>query len=386
MVEASAYNSYGTRFALGSADGKIKVFDRLRNGTFSLCDTWAAHNAEILELHWLPPTIHPNLLASISTDGRFRLWAEDATVPPLSGRRFNGNGARAVFELRAPPRTPFYSFDVKHNPETRATYLALLDKAALLTVYENDEPENMSSWNQIDAFLVCEKPARGEEVSFRVRFDPNLEPCYNAIREGVPRDSLGLIVAGMGTARVWRSKVVTHDVSLGSGSTREFYRAVDLPDHKALVRDVAWASGSIRGFDIMATACKDGLIRVWEVRTPGEGDHEEDGRHIGGYGDYPAGTKSAAQRGNPSGIGAGLATVRSGVNGRSGADMQPGQVRHEVKEVSRLDGHHGPVWRCEFDDDGQMLGTTGDDGRLLLWRRQPSGEWALNGELALKRS
>jgi nucleoporin SEH1 len=33
-----------------------------------------------------------------------------------------------------------------------------------------------------------------------------------------------------------------------------------------------------------------------------------------------------------------------------------------------------------------MLGTTGDDGRLLLWRRQPSGEWALNGELALKRS
>jgi nucleoporin SEH1 len=66
--------------------------------------------------------------------------------------------------------------------------------------------------------------------------------------------------------------------------------------------------------------------------------------------------------------------------------MQPGQVRHEVKEVSRLDGHHGPVWRCEFDDDGQMLGTTGDDGRLLLWRRQPSGEWALNGELALKRS
>lgn len=50
MVEASAFNSYGTRFALGSADGKIKVFDRLRNGSWGLCDTWAAHNAEVLEV------------------------------------------------------------------------------------------------------------------------------------------------------------------------------------------------------------------------------------------------------------------------------------------------------------------------------------------------
>lgn len=50
MVEASAFNSYGTRFALGSADGKIKVFDRLKNGSWSLCDTWSAHNAEVLEV------------------------------------------------------------------------------------------------------------------------------------------------------------------------------------------------------------------------------------------------------------------------------------------------------------------------------------------------
>lgn len=50
MVECSSFNSYGNRFAIGSADGKIKVFDRSSNGTWSLCDTWSAHNAEILEV------------------------------------------------------------------------------------------------------------------------------------------------------------------------------------------------------------------------------------------------------------------------------------------------------------------------------------------------
>lgn len=50
MVEASSFNDYGTRFALGSADGKIKVYDRLRDGGWSLCDTWGAHSTEVLEV------------------------------------------------------------------------------------------------------------------------------------------------------------------------------------------------------------------------------------------------------------------------------------------------------------------------------------------------
>lgn len=388
MVEAASFNCYGTRFALGAADGKIKVFDRLRNGAWSLCDSWVAHNGEILEIHWLPPTIHPNLVASIATDGKFRLWAEDPTIPPLNGRRFNSRSNKPVYEMRSTSRAPYLSFAVKHNPETRATYLALLDRSALLTVYENDEPENITSWTQIDQFLVCEKPARGEEVAFKVAFDPNLEPCYAAIREGLPRDSLGLIIAGMNTARVWRTKVISHDVSLGSGSTREFYRAADLPQHKGLVRDVAWASGSIRGYDICATVCKDGLVRIFEVRTPPRDAQEPDNMP---YGDFPP-TKTGSSRTSlelhrgPSGIGAGLATVRSGPSGnRQTGNPQPGQVQHVVTEVARLDGHHGPVWRCKFDDDGQMLGTTGDDGKLLLWRRQPNGQWLLNGELAMTR-
>ena len=330
------------------------------------------------------------MIGSISTDGKFRLWAEDPTIPPLNGRRFNPKGNRPVFELRSASRAPYLSFDIKHNPELRHTFVALVDRDALVTVYENDEPENMNNWNQLDAFNCCEKPARGEEVSFKVSFDPNLEPAYTAIREGIPRDSLSLIVAGMNTARIWRTRVISHDVSLGSGSSREFYCAADLPGHKSLVRDVAWAAGSIRGYDICATVSKDGLVRVFEVRTPPKDGQDAADATYGGYPANKAGNPSRTSvelKTGPSGIGAGLATVRLGPGGnrQAGTASVAGVVPHVVKEMTKLDGHHGPVWRCQFDDDGQMLGTTGDDGKLLLWRRRPNGQWALNGELAMKR-
>lgn len=334
-----------------------------------------------MQLHWLPSTLHPHVITSISSDGRFKLWAEDTSQPILNGRRFSRAG-QPHYTIRA--SIPFLSFSLKHNPETRNTHLALLDRSGKVTVHENDEPENIDTWNVIDEFQVGPKPSLGEEVSARIRFDPDLEPSYNAIREGVPRDSLGLIIAHMSTASVWRTKLVTADVTLGAGSHKEFYRAAELKGHKGLVRDVAWAPGSVRGFDIVSTVCKDGFVRVFEITTPFANKDM-----VAPYAKYPTTTQiapvSKATDGIArSGIGAGLATSRSGAEARQ--HDRSGQVPHEVKEVSKLDMHHGPVWRCEFDEDGQLLGTCGDDGKVILWRRKPDSAWAVSGELNIARS
>jgi nucleoporin SEH1 len=50
MVEAAEFNSHGNRFALGSADGRIKIYDKTKEGIWQLCDTWGAHSAEVLEV------------------------------------------------------------------------------------------------------------------------------------------------------------------------------------------------------------------------------------------------------------------------------------------------------------------------------------------------
>ncbi|ESZ90534.1 hypothetical protein SBOR_9083 [Sclerotinia borealis F-4128] len=404
IVEATAFNTYGTRFATGSADGKIKIYNRHRDGIWNLCDTWGAHNGgEVLELQWLPPIIHPNLIASIGTDGRFKLWVEDPTLPPNKGRRFNSHNNRPVWETRSHTRAPFLSFSIKHNADSRHTYIALLDRDAQLIVYENEEPENMTSWTELDRVNVCEKPARGEEASFKVAFDPNLEPCYRAIREGVPRDALGLVVASMNTASIWRTKEVSHTVSLGNSSSKELYLAAELRGHRGLVRDVAWAPGNIRGWDEVATACKDGVVRIFRVVA----GMEEEGMGMGigvglGVGERsrdfervpekvvvhnPAQTiLENGVKNVPSGIGAGLAGQKPIRSIQQEAQGEDGAVIHAAKEISKLVTDRAPVWKVEFDADGQVLGSTGDDGKLMMWRREPTGIWSKSGELAMNRA
>ncbi|KAF5870774.1 putative nuclear pore complex subunit protein [Botrytis fragariae] len=394
IVEASAFNTYGTRFATGSADGKIKVYNRHHDGSWVQCDTWGAHNGgEVLQLQWLPPTIHPNLIASIGTDGRFKLWVEDPTLAPNKGRRFNSHNNRPVWETRSHTRAPFLSFSIKHHAENRHTYIALVDRDAQLIIYENEEPENMTAWTELDRVNVCEKPARGEEVSFKVAFDPNLEPCYRAIREGVPRDALGLVVASMNKASIWRTKEISHTVSLGSASTKELYLAAELRGHRGLVRDVTWAAGNIRGWDEVATACKDGVVRVFRVVAGREGEGLE-GRSSD-FEKVPEKivTRNSVQMTNengakpaPSGISAGLAGQKTNRSRQQEAQGRDGAVIHAVKEISRLEADRAPVWKVEFDADGQLLGSTGDDGKLMMWRREPTGLWSRSAELAMNRA
>lgn len=250
----------------------------------------------------------------------------------------------------------------------------------------------MENWTEIDRVNVPDKPARGDEVSFRVAFDPNLEPCYKAVRQGVQRDALSIIVASMNKATIWRTKEISHSVSLGSSSSKELYHAAELKGHKGLVRDVAWAPGNMRGYDIVATACKDGFVRVFHLTTPHKDDKEDRSKYFSRTPERVAVNTQRIpdniSRSVPSGIGAGLANARPGASGgrQPEAHSKYGEVAHLATEVSQLETNRTPVWRVEFDGDGKVLGSTGDDGTLTLWRSRPGGAWNRSAGLGMARS
>ncbi|KAH6856826.1 WD40-repeat-containing domain protein [Chaetomium sp. MPI-CAGE-AT-0009] len=459
LVQAVAFNGHGDRCATGSVDGKIRVFNRHKDGSWRLCDTWGAHASEILELQWLPTTIYPNLLASLGIEGRFKLWAEDPSAAP--GRRFaesTRNGplitipsrsphlhanpppatgfgspapqhplrttAKPAFETRN-ARSPYRSFSLKHLDDSRTTYLALLSADGGLTVYENDRVENLAAFTLLDELSTIPgattsaaddsagagagakaRPVttRGEETSFKVRFDPNPEVCYTALGAGVPSDALGLVVAVMDRVRVYRTRDTIRS-SLGvAAAWKGFYLAAEVPSglHHGLVRDVAWAPGNIRGYDIIATACQDGWVRVFRLdamRPPAGDEPHSDGEELDGAGGRWAAARvkkhgprrrvdggedanvSRASLMSSSGIRAGLDQSRGTVERR--ATGQPGHIRHAMTEISRLDCHRTPVWRVGFDDDGQILGSVGDEGKLMCYRQKPDGAWAKSTEMAM---
>lgn len=49
VVLAVAFNSSGTRIALGSADHKIRVYDVEEDETSTLVDQWRGHDAEVMD-------------------------------------------------------------------------------------------------------------------------------------------------------------------------------------------------------------------------------------------------------------------------------------------------------------------------------------------------
>lgn len=85
MVEAVDFNAYGSRMALGSADGKIKVYDKTRDGTWTLCDTWGAHSAEVLEVS-PGPMVRSSIAVVEDTDKPGRSTGSPLQSTPISSR------------------------------------------------------------------------------------------------------------------------------------------------------------------------------------------------------------------------------------------------------------------------------------------------------------
>ncbi|KUL82369.1 hypothetical protein ZTR_09804 [Talaromyces verruculosus] len=346
LVTVTKFNFYGNRIVTGSSDHRLKVWDQ-KDGQWQLTDTWRAHDAEIRDATWNGPFTGQHI-GSVGEDMRLKIWQEDVTQPPNSGRRF-----KSIFRLPAPHRVPFVSLDFR-NVELD-TWLALITRDGYLMVMEPVMPDTLGEWQALDQFRVCQAPARGEETSFRVQFHHDSFDATHSLKPDSDRKSLSLVVAAMDTVKIYRTD-----------SSRRFYHAVELTGHGGLVRDISWANGSVRGYDLIASGCKDGFVRIFEVYTSMSGNGNHGNHHHNRNGQVVA--QSPSQRATAqSGIGSALAN-RAQVT----ASPRPANVdtpfRHEYREVACIDSHHLDVWQVQWS-------FAGDDGSVRFWKKALTGEW-----------
>jgi nucleoporin SEH1 len=292
------------------------------------------------QVKWNTPLMG-NVIASIGEDGRFRLWEEDVTETPNSGRRFV-----QIHSQISETKVPYQSLDIK-NIDTE-TYIALITRDGYLTVTAPVDSTDLrnSEWAPLTQEFVCPTPSASEETGFRVAFHKDPFPCPSAVLAGLDRRCLSLAVAAMNTVKVYRTDI-----------QRRFYVAATLTGARDIIRDVAWANGSARGYDRIAAASKDGAIRIYKLTVPivetstaspvttarssadtkpGQ-DHHHSSRHP------------------PSGIGAGLATTRPMDASRANNDdYHPGRVKHKVEQVAEISKHGNATWRLSFDYGGMF--------------------------------
>tara|TARA_R110002003_G_scaffold193_11_gene15009 strand:- start:11997 stop:12842 length:846 start_codon:yes stop_codon:yes gene_type:complete len=262
------------------------------------------------------------VVGSIGEDGRCKLWQEDVTEVPMSGNRF-----KLITNLASQTHAPFMSLDFKNIMQE--TWLALITRDGYLTVLAEH-------W-------VCEDnpPQRQEEVGFKVVFHKEKLPCWTAIMAGLDRKSLSLAVAAMKDVYIFRTD-----------KAKRFFHVAKLEGARQIIRDLAWANGSMRGYDVLATASKDGAIRIYEVTTPSSGHASTGGTSstatvTGAISPRPGPRKNA-----PSGIGAGLAGASKTPDTSHEHDQYPGRIRQTARLTDELTNHHGAVWRVSFSHMG----------------------------------
>nr|POE87905.1 nucleoporin seh1 [Quercus suber] len=359
LVLAIGYNFYGTRMATASSDHRVKVWDRSsKTGQWNVTDVWLAHDAEVTDVSWTGPFVGEHI-GTIGEDGFLRIWAEDVNEAMNSSRRF-----KKIFEQRTATGVPYMSLEFK-NIGTE-TYLAVVTRDGFLSVCEPEDYDQLSAWRIMWSDYLCKTPSRSEETGFRISWHKEKIPAWPAILAGLDRKSLCLAVAVGDRVRVFRTD-----------KDRKFYGAAVLDGFKGLVRDVAWANGSMRGFDMLATACKDGFVRIHELHTPG-GNSLSTSSTTSSHSNIDT-SSSSVQPPQRSGIGAGLA---GGTRGKRDENAgAPGAVKQEVKLVAELETHEGAPWRVSWSQMGDILVSSGDDGTVRLWKKSVEGRWIEAAEI-----
>jgi len=185
----------------------------------------------------------------------------------------------------------------------------------------------------------------------------------------------------MNEVKIYRSAPRTGDDSESAGASHRFmfYEAAKLSVHPALVRDVQWNPFNVRGYDMFATACKDGTVRIYEVRlSPTSTEGKSQNTTAAGSANH------TSQRSQPQ------SSLTSAIAGRpSSSDMSntaaqaPPRThsfgfKHSITQVASLDHAHNDAWALSWDPQGQVLLSNGSDGVTKMWRRSvQNGEWLL---------
>ena len=279
----------------------------------------------------------------------------------------------------------------------------------LLSLLEPVDAESLTSWSQIDTIYPFGHHPRGTEARFRLSFQQAEGPCSNALLAGIGFKTLSLAVSAMNNIKIFRA--LKPDESPSSTSSADgnyqFYEMHDMHTDTALINEIAWAPGCLRPFDVIAAACDDGTVRIFEVDTLHDSDSSSMMRTPAAIkppalqqsqlGPPPKGGASFnSSRNAPSGIGAGLAGMSRETASRRGMVYE---VKHESRQVAVLaPDEPAPVWKVRWLHDGlynpfvlstlsrneliaescyvgSALASTGDNGKVYLWRESLSGEW-----------
>ncbi|EMR09792.1 hypothetical protein PNEG_01975 [Pneumocystis murina B123] len=307
LIHDVSYDYYGRRLATCSSDLRVKVFDYDDiTAEWIENDSWKSANAAILKVIWANPKVG-QVIAICSIDRTVRIFEEQEHEAKNSGKRWHEK-ARLVDSRGA-------VLDIWFAPIHYGLKLASVSADAVIRIYEALSPNDLSQWTLMDdIILLSNPPPRDTESSFCLTWCPSRW------------DDQQLLVGAMNTVCIYRQN-----------ANNKWKAEESLDGHTDLVRDVTWGANMGRSYHIIATACKDGHVRIFKLTNKLNRFSNEDVI----YNSEPIQAKKG----------------------------------YIIELVGDFDDHMAQVWRVSFNVTGTILSSAGDDGRIRLWKANYAGDY-----------
>ncbi|SCU77889.1 LADA_0A02718g1_1 [Lachancea dasiensis] len=317
LVHDVVYDFYGRHVATCSSDQHIKVF-RLNRETneWHLSDSWKAHDSSVVGLDWASPE-YGRIIASVSYDKLINLWEEEPDAPECSGRRWTK--LCTLNDATGP------LFSVKFAPGHLGLKVGAIGNDGTLRVYEALEPSDLRSWTLTSEVSVLRTPPASHLQS-----DFCLTWCPSRF---LPEK---LLVCALDQALIYQKD-----------KNGKMYVAAKLEGHEGLIRSVSWAPSIGRWYQLIATGCKDGKVRIFKLTETLQGKGGE------GDDDDSMSVDQAEER----------------------SDSKGGAPELNVELVSESADHRGEVWSVSWNLTGTILSSAGDDGKVRLWKASYSNDF-----------
>lgn len=252
-----------------------------------------------MKVSWAHPEFG-QVFASCSIDRTVKIWEEQE----YGGKRWTEKAK--LVESQGSVQ------DIEFAPNYLGLKLATISADGKLRIYEAMDIMNLLHWTLLEEIEVT---SSGKES------DGHYCLSWSTSRFHQP-----MIVVGCGkdnTARIYR--LDQHN---------KWQICEVLNGHQDIVHDVAWAPNVGRSYQLIATACKDGRVRIYKL------------------------SNEAVKNKNM----INTSVIKS-------------DNKFKVELIEEFKDHGSEVWRVEWNITGTILSSSGDDGKIRLWKASYTNEW-----------
>ncbi|CAK9438246.1 uncharacterized protein LODBEIA_P24920 [Lodderomyces beijingensis] len=293
LIHDIKYDFYGKTIATSSSDQHIKTFDLdASTSSWVLNDSWKAHDSSIVRVSWAHPEFsNSKLLASCSYDRTVKIWQEQPDEMHGSGRRW------VRMATLNDSHGPIY--DVVFAPNHLGLKLGCVGSDGIFRIYESLEPNDLTNWSLTTELPVLshQLPAKTLQSSF------GIEWCPSKFTE-----TEKFIIVALDQGFIYQGSPKQGENRDDNNGNEKYVKICSLPEHNGLIRSVSWAPSMGRSYHLIATACKDGFVRIFKATEEAAGDLK-------------------------------------------------------IEELAKLGDHKSEVWRVNWNMTGTILSSAGDDGK-----------------------